>query len=252
MKNIIKIGYKKNDWTVISEPIIENGKRKRKIQCSCSYIQIVSESYINKSIFSESCRKCGQIRRRNRDGERKYNVGDILMNIKILKTYSGKKISYKVKCLNCNNEYHTGHSILNKKYNNRGLPYCHNCFDISKKKKKRRTMMTKHISLTSYKRLKHEAERRGIEFNVTPEYLQNIYNGYCYFSGIKIDIGTYLTKNGKIDSGTASLDRLNLNIGYVDGNVVWVYKPINIMKNKLGIEKFIDLCKKIVEHQQNI
>lgn len=48
---------------------------------------------------------------------------------------------------------------------------------------------------------------------------------------------------------TASLDRINSDIGYEKENVQWVHKDINIMKNKYPEEYFIEMCKKVVEHK---
>ena len=47
------------------------------------------------------------------------------------------------------------------------------------------------------------------------------------------------------EKGTASLDRIDSNLGYVLGNVQWVHKDVNIMKNKFDQDYFIGLCVKI-------
>lgn len=251
MKRNLDIGTKINDWIIISEPIIVDGKRKRKLRCTCGHEMVFSESYINKSIFSKSCRSCSQIRRRNEDGNRVYNVGDIIMNLEILKIYSGKAITYQVKCLECGNIYHTGHSMLNRKSNGIGTGHCNKCFKVNMKSKKKCNMLTENISLIQYNKLKRQADLRGIEFNVLPEYLESIFTGFCYFSGIKLYVGTYSKMNNKIDLGNASLDRLDSTIGYLENNVAWVYKPINTMKSTLTIDDFLDLCKKIVQKSCN-
>jgi hypothetical protein len=250
MKRNLEIGTRVNGWTVISEPIIENGKRQRKLKCDCGKEEIISESFINRAKFSKSCRSCSQIRRRNEDGKRIYNIGDIIMNLEILKIHSGKYVSYTVKCNKCGNIYRTGHSILCKKSKGLGLACCHKCFNVDMKSRKSCTMTTKNISLIQYKKLQRQAELRGIEFNVTPEYLESIFTGYCYFSGIELKIGTYMNNKGVRDLGNASLDRIDSSIGYVEGNVAWVYKPINIMKQTLSSAEFINLCKKITNHNQ--
>jgi hypothetical protein len=42
---------------------------------------------------------------------------------------------------------------------------------------------------------------------------------------------------------TASLDRIDSSKGYVEGNVQWVHKRINIMKNDLSDSEFIEWCR---------
>jgi len=243
----LNIGEKANDWTIISEPIIIKGKRHRKIKCSCGNEATMSEHYINKSTFSKSCRSCSQIRRREGTNQREYSVGDMLMNLKVLHIYHSPLV-YVVQCTNCGHEYRTGHTILNKKKNGKGLNCCHNCFNVNMKSTKKFHMLTKNISLTFYNKTQHQANLRGIEFNVSPEYLESIFTGYCYLSGIKLEIGTYSRANNKLNMGNASIDRINSDIGYIEGNVSWVYKPINTMKNVLTCEEFINICNRIVEH----
>lgn len=249
MKRNLEINSKINDWMIISEPIIVDGKRKRKLRCDCGHEAIFSESYINKSTFSKSCRSCAQIKRRNEDGDRVYNVGDIIMNLEILKIHNGKYVSYTVKCTECGNIYHTGHSILNRKSKSIGTGHCHKCFTLDMKSKKKCKMLTKNISLIQYNKLKRQADLRGIEFDVTPQYLESIFSGYCYFSGIELKIGTYSSSNGIRDLGNSSLDRLDSTKGYLEDNVAWVYKPINVMKNTLTTDEFLNLCEIIVRNK---
>ena len=44
---------------------------------------------------------------------------------------------------------------------------------------------------------------------------------------------------------TASLDRIDSSLGYIEGNVQWVHKDLNMMKNKLSDEDFFDWVEKI-------
>jgi len=48
-------------------------------------------------------------------------------------------------------------------------------------------------------------------------------------------------------SQTASLDRINSDMGYVEGNVQWVHRDINFMKGCLSQHNFIHLCQLIVK-----
>lgn len=49
-------------------------------------------------------------------------------------------------------------------------------------------------------------------------------------------------KHGKDKAYTASLDRIDSSKGYELGNIQWVHKDINIMKNKFTNEHFIAMC----------
>lgn len=50
--------------------------------------------------------------------------------------------------------------------------------------------------------------------------------------------------------GTASLDRIDSSKGYVEGNVHWVHKDINIMKWDFPLETFIKMCKFVAENNR--
>lgn len=82
---------------------------------------------------------------------------------------------------------------------------------------------------------------RGLEFEVTIDYLWDLYKcqgGKCSLTGDEIQLS-----NGK--SQSASLDRIDSSRGYVVGNVQWVHKDINLMKMDFNQEHFIELCKRV-------
>jgi hypothetical protein len=94
-------------------------------------------------------------------------------------------------------------------------------------------------------KIKLAARFRKKEYSLTGEYLWQLYlnqNKKCALSGIAIDF----SKNGG-----ASLDRIDSNTGYIEGNVQWVYNKINIMKNEYNQNEFLKLCKLIVEYDKN-
>lgn len=90
--------------------------------------------------------------------------------------------------------------------------------------------------------------KRNIEFNISIEYAWLIYekqNKKCKLSNLPIN---FETKRNKIKTYQASLDRIDSNKGYIDGNIQWIVKEINYMKNKIKEDKFIYLCKKINDY----
>lgn len=48
--------------------------------------------------------------------------------------------------------------------------------------------------------------------------------------------------------GTASLDRTDSTNGYVDGNIQWVHKNVNLAKHSLSQDDFIELCSSVASH----
>ena len=85
-------------------------------------------------------------------------------------------------------------------------------------------------------RIKHE-------FTIDIKYVWELFltqKRMCALSGIPIYFG-----KTNMDETTASLDRIDSKVGYVKGNVQWVHKDINRMKNIFEQKYFIDMCKKI-------
>jgi len=96
------------------------------------------------------------------------------------------------------------------------------------------------------KRKRQRAKIKELPFSITIEYAWDLFlkqNRKCAMSGMEINFAA----TGK-DKFTASLDRIDSNEGYVDGNVQWVHKDINWMKNTFSQQHFVDMCKKVADH----
>jgi hypothetical protein len=86
---------------------------------------------------------------------------------------------------------------------------------------------------------------RSLNFNLTPEYLNKLYNDskYCSLSGLDISIDLSKT----VQEQDISVDRIDSNKGYEIENVQLLDKRINMMKGSLSNEEFIYLCKLVAE-----
>jgi hypothetical protein len=51
---------------------------------------------------------------------------------------------------------------------------------------------------------------------------------------------------------SASLDRIDSNKPYVKGNIQWVHKDVNIMKNGYNLDYFIKMCKLIADYNKDL
>lgn len=110
----------------------------------------------------------------------------------------------------------------------------------------------KCISGSILLRLKNGALKRNIEFNITAKYIYELFisqDKKCKISGIDLIIFDKVNdfKTGK---NTASLDRIDSSKGYIEGNLQWIHKDINRMKNKYSYEYFLDMCKKITDYNK--
>lgn len=99
--------------------------------------------------------------------------------------------------------------------------------------------------LKGYRRSAKLSDKKVIEFT-----LEDIYNIWikqdkkCALT--KIIIGWGDENNNK---NSASIDRINSNLGYTLDNIQLVHKDVNLMKNKFDQDYFINICKLIVKNQ---
>lgn len=92
------------------------------------------------------------------------------------------------------------------------------------------------------------AAARGLSFEITIEYAWGLFERQskcCALSGVPL-----VFEPGRNSRTTASMDRLDNSIGYIEGNVQWVHKRINLMRNILPVAEFVDWCGKVVSHDQ--
>ncbi len=119
---------------------------------------------------------------------------------------------------------------------------CHKCSG-TRGEKNARWSGYKEFSGTKFNSIRSRAKNKNIEFNLTLEYLYNLFyeqDKKCAISGIAIK-----------DINEASLDRVDNSLGYIVENVQWVFKAINIMRNGYTIDEFIFICKIVAENKTN-
>lgn len=113
----------------------------------------------------------------------------------------------------------------------------------------------KELSGTHYLHIKNGALNRQICFDVTAKFLYELWiqqDCCCALTGIPI----YLTnkiKNNNPDwtAITASVDRIDSNLGYTKDNVWWVHKNVNRLKNNYSLNELLFWCKLIVDTHGN-
>lgn len=97
--------------------------------------------------------------------------------------------------------------------------------------------------------LKRGAQQRNIKFDIKIEDAWELFiqqKRLCALSGLELKFyESVKTRLGQ----TASFDRIDSKIGYINGNIQWVHKDINLMKNNLDQDRFLYLCKLIAAKQ---
>ena len=104
------------------------------------------------------------------------------------------------------------------------------------------------------RQVKYNAQKRKkvsqLDFNITPEYINHLYENdhTCALSGLDLTIDL----NKTLQQQQLSIDRIDSNVGYIEGNVELVDKRINLMKGSLNNEEFIELCCYVALHNEDI
>jgi len=99
-----------------------------------------------------------------------------------------------------------------------------------------------------YSRYKYKAAQRGYEFSLSKDEARLLFESDCFYcgdpprqiSGRPQDNGLY-TYNG--------IDRLNNDLGYIEGNVVPACGMCNFMKLTDSFEEFMSWIKRVHDHQ---
>lgn len=104
---------------------------------------------------------------------------------------------------------------------------------------------------TYINRVEEGAKKRNIEFNINREYLINLLKEQdfkCNLTGIDISV------NGR--SGTekfvASVDRINNELGYIEGNIQWLHTDVNKLKWAFEQKYFIELCNQVAKYKGGV
>ncbi len=107
------------------------------------------------------------------------------------------------------------------------------------------------LSARKYWEIKRRAEKRKKEFNISIEYLWNLFleqDRKCALTGLSIYFGRVYYRN----ETSASLDRIDNNKGYIKGNVRWVLKDINMIRGSYSTEYFIKLCQAVADNSRQV
>lgn len=88
-----------------------------------------------------------------------------------------------------------------------------------------------------YRTSKQRAKKMGWDFNITTDYLIELYEnqkGLCYISGVELSLEKHSPK-------TISIDRIDSTKGYIVGNVALCTDFINRSKSNYTIDEFKEL-----------
>lgn len=97
------------------------------------------------------------------------------------------------------------------------------------------------------KNAKERAIRKGLDFDLTHEYLESIATNRCPIFGIEFEWGTSNMGKGKTKPNCPTLDRIVPERGYVKGNVAFISYKANRIKDNGTMQDHYDIADWIWE-----
>lgn len=222
-------------FEVLTESFIKGEHSFVEVKCiNCGTKQTLAVSEI-KNRPKQSCYNCrGNIHKKYEDPK----VGDIFHNWEVIENLGKNNgfLWFLCKCNKCGD-----FSKIRKDQLLCRPKQCPKCKTKVKNVKSKKTSIKRNQPfLTKFNLICSEAAKRSILVTITPEYLEKLYNSQnkcCALSGDFLP-----------DVRKASLDRIDSNRPYEEGNVQWVTKEVNLAKHVLTVDQFIAMCTKVVNH----
>lgn len=96
----------------------------------------------------------------------------------------------------------------------------------------------------------NSAKKRNLDVEIDIKFLWDLYlkqNKKCALSGLPIILDKFGNKKDFLENEVyfASLDRIDNKFGYIENNVRWIVREINLMKWKLTDSEFLFFCENI-------
>lgn len=217
---------------------IYRGQLKWEVKCDCGNTYYGTTTELTRGLKKH----CGCLRIQSHKLIRNKNIGEKYGKLTIIDIEYKDNKAYRLCRCDCGNEVYVKQGNLtsggtvscgcHRNRSGKDHPSWQGCGEISKR---------------YFSRLESNATRRGYEFDITIEYISELYekqNHKCAYSGRTLH--QFRSKMNNL-CGNASLDRIDNTKGYVEGNVHWVCKEIQKMKTDFEEDTFLQLCKEVAE-----
>ena len=158
---------------------------------------------------------------------------------------SGNHVMYSYDC-SCGGTGARSKADLTKAQRNNTNIKCKNCAYKSIGSNHKSWKGVGELSGCYWNRTVRNAKSRDLEFTITKEYAWNKFIEQDRRCAITNEILTVSSSYAsEYSNQTASLDRIDNNKGYIEGNVWWIHKDINIMKCDHKMGTFVEWCGKV-------
>lgn len=112
---------------------------------------------------------------------------------------------------------------------------CKTCVNI-RAAVNRRSRQLRDPMRHAWKELRNKCKSKSLAFNLTPEYLTSIWSGRCPVLGYTLSFETH-----RGCDEAPELDQFHPKLGYTEGNVAWISRRANRIKNDATLEEIENL-----------
>jgi len=231
----VEIGELFGLWEVIDNtPTVKDGHSYVKVKCTyCGNEEYKATSDLKRR-NTLGCKKCMGLRK-----QIPINVGDKFGKWTVIsepiKGIRVNNVVYKCQCECGHLSYLSSYELRSGK-----STQCMECGHKQAHVKHSSEYNIGDLTQTKYCKIRKGALARNIEFNVSMNYLWELY--------LLQDKKCVLTGDPLPNINKASLDRLDSTKGYIEGNVQWVTKQANISKHTMSMDELYEFCKKVLNH----
>lgn len=94
---------------------------------------------------------------------------------------------------------------------------------------------------------KRRAKDNNLDFDINLDYLLELWTGHCEVSGVEFE---YHKTDKRVNKNAPSLDRIDSDFGYIQGNVRFVTWHVNCAISEYGYETFVALCEAVIKNKE--
>lgn len=149
-------------------------------------------------------------------------------------------------CSGCKEHKSLSEFPIRKDRSNKLRPYCKECDKDIKRARYNNHKITNPF-LHKCTRAKSRASYLKVPFDLDKDYLESIWTGICPVMGVPLDMSA-----SRDSENAPELDRFKPALGYVKGNVTFLSRKANRLKNSASVPELRNLITWMEKYESSI
>lgn len=237
------LGKEFGDWKIISEGIrTKHNSRQWICRCKCGFERLFTTSFLN-SYPVTMCPTCREhVRKKEDDDISLILCGKEIGTYTVLRMLNRNKYGSRQWLCKCRCGFER--VFFTSHLNGAGKKKATICEKCCLQEMELMNRVYDQIPNRFWHKFLNVAQRREISVSITKDDLYDLYLSQekkCALTGLSLYFTLLNTNFNRYTN--ASLDRIDSSKPYEKGNIQWVEKRINMMKNSYSQSDFISLCE---------